>query len=72
MGTARHIIGLTTGLALAVGFAAHTGAQGQYGYGYRMGDPYRLAGTYELDRARSDNPQQVIDRAVRSLPPDQR
>ena len=34
---------------------------------YSLGDPYRLTGTYRLDRAQSDNLQQIANRVTASL-----
>jgi hypothetical protein len=65
MSKARHIIALIGGLAVAT--AGSTTISAQARYGYQLGDPNRLAGTYQLDRAKSDNPQQVVNRVTRSL-----
>lgn len=67
MSKTRHIFAVTvaTCLALLCWVPAH--GQG----GYRQG-PDRLSGTYELDRARSDNAERVADQATRSLAPGQR
>jgi hypothetical protein len=61
---------LVGGLAIALACWTPAGAQ------YRGNDAYRganrLTGTYQLDRSRSDRPQQVIDDVTRSLPRDDR
>ncbi len=59
--------------ALAIVTTAWTAAIAQPG---RLGDRQRavnrLSGTYQLDRGRSDDPERIVDRVTRSLPPDQR
>jgi hypothetical protein len=66
MSKSRHIIALLGGLIVATAGSIPIVAQAGR-YGYQLGYPNRLAGTYQLDRARSDNPQQVVYKVTRSL-----
>lgn len=66
MSKARHIFAVTTAMVLMG--TIWTPAHGQRGY---PSTPDRLAGTYELDRTRSDNADRLADQATRDLPPGQ-
>jgi hypothetical protein len=71
MSARRQILALVAGLAIAA--AAWTAASAQYGsYAPQSRNVSRLSGTYELDRVTSDDPQQVVNRVTRSLPPEER
>ena len=64
----RRTVAIVGGLVMAAGawvaVAAHADSQ--------AGGQYRLAGTYQLDRSRSDDAQRAVSMATRDLPPDQR
>ncbi len=70
-----HVLALLGGLALAAALSTNAAAQGN---GNSNGNrnsrraPDRLSGTYQLDRNQSDNTQQAVMRATRSLPADRR
>jgi hypothetical protein len=66
MSKARHIFAMTAALVLVA--AIWTPARGQRSY---PSPADRLAGTYEIDRARSDNADRLADQATRDLPPSQ-
>lgn len=65
----RVTVALMTALAIALPFSNSLEAQGR---GRAYGQSLRLSGTYELDRSRSDNAQQVARRATAGLPANQR
>jgi hypothetical protein len=67
MTTSRHVGAFTIGLAVVVAGCA-VAAQS----GYRPGNAQRLSGTYQLDRGKSDRPQQVANDVTRSLGSDLR
>ena len=67
MSKKQHIFAVATATLLAVASMPVSGQVGSY-----RGGVDRLSGSFELDRARSDNPQSVADEASRSLPPGQR
>jgi hypothetical protein len=59
--------------ALAIATAAWTTAAAQPGrYGDRQRAVHRLSGTYQLDRNRSEDPDRIVDRVTRALPPGER
>jgi hypothetical protein len=66
MHASRHLAALAVGLVMATAGWSPVAAQSDRD-GYHLGDSNRLAGTYQLDRARSDNPQQVVNNLTRSL-----
>jgi hypothetical protein len=70
MRNSRYVFAAVIGLALTTASASVV-AQNR-GYGYRIGDPTHLTGTYQLDRAQSDNPTRVLARIGRSLPAPER
>jgi hypothetical protein len=59
---------ITGGLAIAAAVWANVGALPQY----RPERFNQLAGTYQLDRARSDDPERAASQAARDVAPDQR
>lgn len=66
-----HVLALLSGLALSMAVSSGLEAQGNY-RGNSRRSPDRLSGTYQLDRNQSDNTQQAVMRATRSLPADRR
>jgi hypothetical protein len=66
MSNARHIFAVTAAMVLVA--AIWTPARGQRSYSSTAD---RLAGTYEIDRTRSDNADRLADQATRDLPPGQ-
>ena len=66
MSKARHIFAVTAAMVLVA--TVWTPARGQRSY---PSTADRLAGTYEIDRTRSDNADRLADQATRDLPPGQ-
>jgi hypothetical protein len=66
MSKARHIFAVTAAIVLLA--TIWSPARGQRSY---PSTADRLAGTYEIDRARSDNADRLADQATRDLPPGQ-
>lgn len=64
----RVTVALITALAIVPSMNTTLQAQARGGYGYS----YHLSGTYELDRSRSDNAEQIARRSTSGLPPGQR
>jgi hypothetical protein len=70
----RYTLAVLSALALVSAPAVMSGQVRDRTYGGYRPTPgvSRLSGTYELDARRSDNPQFVVDRATRGLPPGRR
>ena len=61
------VLALVTMAAACWGGWTTVDAQNRSNPWYSLGDPYRLTGTYRLDRAQSDNVQQIANRVTASL-----